>query len=166
MVKWLVNIATLFLLTVFLFSSTGFIVYKSHCTCSGEEYTSIIIKPATCETEFHQHHKHDQSHNEIACLEDECHECHSCEDHSNSCGCDSPESIFLKLKDKAVDDEVKFVAVQPIELIVLSSELLEELTIKSDELLTKSFYTDPPPKITSSIDFLIRIQNLKIPSLA
>ena len=151
---------------VFLFSSTGFIVYKSHCTCSGEEYTSIIVKPATCETEFHQHHKHDRAENEIACSEKECHECHSCEDHSNSCGCDSPKSIFLKLKDKAVDDEVKFVAVQPIELKVLSSELLEELAINSEDKFTDWFYSDPPPKITSSLDFLIRIQKLKIPSLA
>ncbi|WP_321996027.1 hypothetical protein [Draconibacterium orientale] len=164
--KGLKNIATLFLLVVFLFTSTGFIVYKSHCTCSGEDYTSIIVKPETCATEFHQHHKHDQSENEIVCSVEECHECHSCDGHSNSCGCDSPESIFLKLKDKAVDDDVKFVAVQPIELKVLSLKLLEELTIRSEDNITDWFYTDPPPKITSSLDFLIQIQKLKIPSLA
>ena len=151
---------------IFLFSSTGFILYKSYCSCSGDNYTSIIVKPSTCETEFHQHHQHDQENNEIACDEEACHECHVCEDHPNSCGCDSPESIFLKLKDKAVDDEIKFVAVQPVELKVSSSELLEELTINSEDNIPGFFYADPPPKISSSLDFLIRIQKLKIPSLA
>ncbi|WP_321373719.1 hypothetical protein [uncultured Draconibacterium sp.] len=165
--KWLQNIAITFLMMIFLFSSTGFIVYKSHCTCSGEEYTSIIIKPATCETEFHQHHKHDQENNEIVCAEEDCHECHACEeDHCNSCGCESPKSIFLKLKDKAVDDEIKFVATQPVVLKVFSSELLEELNINSEDNITDWLYTDPPPKISSSLDFLIQIQKLKIPSLA
>lgn len=151
---------------IFLFSSTGFILYKSHCTCSGEDYASIIVKPATCETEFHQHHKHEDSLFEIACSESECHECHSSEDHSDSCGCDSPESIFLKLKDKAVDDEAKFIATQPVEIKVLSSELLEKLTINIEDKINDYFYADPPPKVSSSLDFLIQIQKLKIPKVA
>lgn len=151
---------------ILLLSTSGFILYKSYCKCSGEDYTSIIVKPATCATEFHEHHTHDLSNNEIACSEGECHECQPAAEHSDSCGCDAPESIFMKLMDKAVNDEVKFVAVQPIQLKVFSSEVLEELIINAEDNINRCFYADPPPKITSSLDFLIRIQQLKIPSLA
>lgn len=160
------NISVLFLGVIFLLSTSGFILYKSYCACSGEDYTSIIVKPETCETDFHQHHKHDLSNNEITCSEGECHECQPAAEHSDSCGCDAPESIFMKLMDKAVNDEVKFVAGQPIQLKVFSSEVLEELIINTEDNINRCFYSDPPPKITSSLDFLIQIQKLKIPSLA
>lgn len=164
--KWFKNIGTVTLLMIFLFSSTGFIVYKSHCACSGEEYTSIIVKPETCETTFHQHHKHDDVNKTITCSEQECHECHSSEGCCDSCGCDSPEYIFLKLKDKAVDDEAKFIVVQSAGLQVLCSDLLEELTTISEDKSGGNYYLDPPPLTQSSLDFLIQIQKLKIPSLA
>lgn len=160
------NIAVLFLGMIFLLSTSGFVLYKSYCACSGEDYTSIIVKPATCETEFHQHHKHDFENNEISCSEGECHECQPIGEHSDTCGCEAPESIFMKLMDKAVNDEVKFVAVQPVELKVFSAEILCELKTNSEDNLNKRYYADPPPRIKSSLDYLIHIQQLKIPSLA
>ncbi|WP_297091987.1 hypothetical protein [uncultured Draconibacterium sp.] len=160
------KIASLLLGAIFLLSASGFNLYKSHCSCSGKEYTSIIIKPATCETEFHNHHKHDNLNNEIACSGNECHECHSCDGHADSCGCDSPESFFIKLKDKAIDEEVKFVSTQPIELEIASTSLFEKLISIDNQPENQKFYSDPPPLITSSFDFLIEIHRLKIPSLA
>ncbi|WP_319502823.1 hypothetical protein [uncultured Draconibacterium sp.] len=160
------NISVLFLGVIFLLSTSGFVLYKSYCACSGEDYTSIIVKPETCETDFHQHHKHDLSSNEITCSEGECHECQPTGKHSDTCGCEAPESIFIKLKDKAVNDEVKFVAAQPIELEVFSTDILEEPITNTADNLNKRYYVDPPPGITSTLDYLIQIQQLKIPSLA
>ncbi|WP_319590350.1 hypothetical protein [uncultured Draconibacterium sp.] len=160
------NIAVLFLGVVFLLSTSGFILYKSYCACSGEDYTSIIVKPETCKTDFHQHHKHDLANNEITCSEGECHECQPAGEHSDTCGCEAPESIFMKLMDKAVNDAVKFVAVHPVELKVFSSDILGELPADTDDTPIKRYYADPPPLISSTLDYLIHIQQLKIPSLA
>jgi hypothetical protein len=160
------NIAVLFLGVIFLLSTSGFVLYKSSCACSGQDYTSIIVKPETCETDFHQHHHHDWSNNEIACSEEECHECTPKGEHSDNCGCEAPESIFMKLMDKAINDAVKFVAVQPVELKVLSTNMLEEQPTDINDNLNKRYYADPPPRITSTLDYLIHIQQLKIPSLA
>lgn len=156
----------MFIGVIFLLSTSGFVLYKSYCACSGKDYISIIVKPETCETDFHQHHKHDLSNNEITCSESECHECQPTGEHSDTCGCEAPKSIFMKLMDKAVNDAVKFVAVQPVELKVFSSVTLEELTSDTDDNLNKRYYADPLPQITSTLDYLIRIQQLKIPSLA
>lgn len=147
-------------------STSGFVLYKSYCTCSGEDYTSIIVKPETCETDFHQHHKHDLANNEITCSGGECHECQPAGEHSDTCGCEEPESIFMKLMDKALNDTTKFMAVQPVELKIFSVDILEKPTSDTEDNLTERYYVDPPPRITSSLDYLIHIQKLKIPSLA
>lgn len=139
-------------------------MYKTNCSCTGEEQTSVFVRPETCEDVFHEHHKHDHKSNaELVCT---AHECHDCNDHTKSCGCDSPKFFFFKLKDKAIDDEVKYVSVQVVELVIASSDILAELCDDTSDDFIVSFYTDPPPKITSSVDFLINIQQLKIPSIA
>ena len=125
-----------------------------------------MVKPATCETDFHQHHKHDDENNELACAEDECHHCASETEHSDSCGCDSPESILIKLVDKAINDEVRFLKARTLQLTVIAHLALDEDFDRNDKATEQSFYTDPPPQIKSSADFLIKIQKLKIPSLA
>lgn len=129
----------------------------------GDEQTSVFVRPDTCKEEFLKHHKHDETNNEIACCASECHDCTN---HTKACGCDSPEIFFFKLKDKAVDDEVKFTTVQPVVITVLSSDLLEELMIDNTDKPALKIYNDPPPQITTSLDFLIQIQQLKIPALA
>lgn len=148
---------------IFIVSSSGYLMYTTNCLCTGETHATLFVRPATCEQTFHKHHKHNEEHEELACT---AHECHECVDHTKSCGCDSPQLIFLKLKDKAIDDEVNFVAVSTLEIAIVSSEILAELCIVNNDDSGDEFYTDPPPKIASSLDFLINIQQLKIPSLA
>ena len=100
---------------VFLLSSSGYLMYKSLCACTGEEQTSVFVRPETCEDDFHQHHKHDMQNEEAVCSAQECHECTS---HTNCCGCDSPEIFFFKLKDKVVNEDAKFTRVQPMVLYI------------------------------------------------
>jgi len=138
-------------------------MYKSNCSCTGDEQTTVFVRPETCGEEFHKYHKHDETNNEILCCEHECHDCYA---HTKSCGCDSPEFYFFKLKDKAVDEEVKFVVVQSHEIIIASSDILENLCDDKNDESYRIYYSDPPPKLTSSLEFLINIQQLKIPSLA
>ena len=149
---------------IFMLSSSGYVMYKTSCSCTGKEQTSVFVKPDTCEDNFHEHHKHDSHENEIVCS---AHECHECTSHTEACGCDSPEVFFFKLKDQAVDEEVKFVSlVTEIELFISSVDLLNNIIDTKTEIDVNTPYIDPPPKITSSLDFLIHIQQLKIPSLA
>lgn len=157
------NISVLLVAMIFLVSSSGYVLFKSSCSCTGLEQTSVFVKPPTCQETFHKHHIHDERKNEIACSENECHECTA---HEESCGCESPQIFFFKLKDKAVDDEVKFVVVKTVKLFVESRDILGELKNQEPEKTTRIHYTDPPPKIRSSFDFLIQIQKLKIPGLA
>jgi len=145
-------------------SSSGFILYKSHCSCTNEAYVSIIVKPATCESKYHHHHHfHNKNNKEVDCSENECHECLQ---HEKSCGCNSPKSFLIKLKDKAVNNTVKLVSLTPTELIVACSDILEKYNPQSEEQKYNFNYSGPPPKITSSLDYLIHIQQLKIPSLS
>lgn len=158
------NILVILLGMIFLISSSGYVMYKTHCSCTNREQTSLFVKPETCETSFHKHHKHDAGNKEITCNANECHECAT---HTKSCGCDTPEVFFFKLKDKAIDDEVKFVATASVmKLNVATNDLLYDISETDSGIEVITPYTDSPHKITSSLDFLITIQQLKIPSLA
>lgn len=148
---------------IFLISSSGYMMYKSNCLCTGEEQTTVFVRPETCGDDFHNHHKHDEADNEIICFADECHDC---TEHTKDCGCNSPEFFFFKLQDKALDEDIKFISVQVLEISIASSDLLAELCIKNDDVVTDSYYSEPPTNVVSSLDFLINIQQLKIPSLA
>lgn len=148
---------------IFLISSSGFVIYKTSCSCTDTEQVSIFVQPNTCGKTFHQHHKHDRVENEIACT---AHECHECESHIKSCGCDSPQIFFFKLNDKAVDGEVNFVNVQILEIFMPSADIFQRLLAHNSGSINHLVYADPPPKSTRSLDFLIQIQQLKIPSLA
>lgn len=138
-------------------------MFKSICACTGEEQTSVFVRPETCEDNFHQHHTHDAQKEEIACS---AHECHECTSHTNSCGCDSPEIFFFKLKDKVVKEAIKFTAVQPTILTVNFTDILDILNETEEQELEVEEYNSPPPNVISSLEFLIQIQQLKIPSLA
>ncbi|WP_343335062.1 hypothetical protein [Draconibacterium aestuarii] len=148
---------------IFLISSSGFMMYKTSCSCTGIEQTSVFVRPETCEEIFHEHHLHDFNQNEVECSSIECHDC---SDHTKSCGCDSPEIFFFKLKDKAIGDEIDFVTVQGIELFVARLEILAELAADNLQTCEQSFYPGSPPNVISSFDFLIQIHQLKIPLIA
>lgn len=146
-----------------MISSSGFVMYKTKCSCTGKNQTTVFVRPESCEDVYHKHHKHDDTNSEVVCSS---HDCHECSSHTKDCGCDSPEHFFFKLKDKAVDDEVKFVSTPVLEISIVSLEILAELWIETDDVNDDYLYVDPPLSITSSLDFLIQIQQLKIPALA
>lgn len=62
-----------------------------------------------------------------------------------------------------INEEVKFTWIQPIQDFVLYSSLQFNLDEKSRVLEPAEEYCDPPPLIDSSHEFLIHIQQLKIP---
>jgi hypothetical protein len=161
-VKKVNQILSVLLGMVFLISSTGVLIYKTHCACTGNEQISVYVMPETCEKNFHVHHAHNQCGCEIETTENECHECSSL---AHDCGCTSPEVRFFKLINQITEDEVSYVKVQPVKVSVAFLTVLVNL----QEIPKKEhvdFYTDPPPKIQTSRNFLIQIHQLKIPFLA
>lgn len=150
---------------IFLISSSGYVLYSSTCLCSGEKYTSVFVRPDTCETEFHSHHNHDADGNEQVCTVGECHECNTCHGHHSECGCESPEIYFFKLKDNAINEGVKFLASTPQPLQIGTVEVPETLLPDTEAFENESEVHIPPPRLESSLEFLISIQQLKIPSL-
>lgn len=115
--------------------------------------------PETCETDFHVHHTHDQSGNERETTESYCHECTS---HAHECGCTSPEVRFFKLINEITKDEVSFVKVEHVKISIAFLTILTSIQ-EITEIPKVVFYTDPPPKITTSKSFLIQVHQLKIP---
>lgn len=162
--KTVKTISAILLGMILLVSTSGYMLYKTNCTCTGEEQVSMFVTPESCETEFHQHHKHSKyDETEVSCSADECHECTP---HADNCGCESPEFFFFKLKDKAIDEEVKFIKVQPVMIVVADVDIFSGYTDDLIVLEEETKYIDPPPKLSSSLEFLIHIQQLKIPTLA
>lgn len=153
---------------IFLLSSSGYVIYSSTCLCSGESYTSVFIRPETCETSFHKHHNHDSEGNEQTCAAGECHECNTTfdEQQHNDCGCDSPTIYFFKLKDNTINEDVKFRVAEIPVLHVFTGEVPEVLLSDPKASEVESVLDSPPDKFSTSYDFLISIQQIKIPSLA
>ncbi len=148
---------------IYLASTTGVMVYKSHCSCIGKTEVSIYVTPETCETKIHHHHTHDTENNEVACGAGQCHECSN---HMHDCGCDSPEAFFFKLKNLFVDEEVVIVKAQPVELSVAWLDLDFSIFEPAETGKPDNFDIDSPPLLYSTKDFLIQIQQLKIPLTA
>ena len=145
---------------IYFVSSTGIVIYKTHCVCTGNEQVSVYVMPETCEKDFHVHHSHDQSGNERETTESCCHECTS---HAHDCGCTSPEFSFFKLVNPVNQEEIQFVKAQTIQISVSFLCVLTNLIEFQDVIEADSFYSDPPPNIESSLSFLIQIHQLKIP---
>ncbi len=154
------QILSVLLGVVFIVSTTGVLIYKTHCECTGNEQVSVYVMPETCETNLHVHHTHDQSGNERETTESCCHECSS---HTHHCGCTSPEVSFFKLINPVNQEEIQFVKAQPVKISIaflcVFANLIEIPVIKE----TNSFYIDPPPTVESSKNFLIQVRQLKIP---
>lgn len=147
---------------VFIVSSTGVLIYKTYCVCTGNEQVSVYVMPETCETDFHVHHTHNKSGNEIQTTENECHECSS---HAHDCGCTSPEVRFFKLINEITNDEVSYVKFEPVKISIAFLTILTSFQ-EISEIPKVVLYTDPPPKITTSKRFLIQVHQLKIPFTA
>ncbi len=157
------NISVLFLSIIFLVSATGILIFHSHCACTGNEHVSVYVSPETCEDNFHTHHTHSEAGEEICSSVSECHECNT---HTDECGCDSPDIRFIKLENQLVNEKVRIEKLQPLQLNIL--QYISAIFLSDTENLTGIEYTyiDPPPKTPTSLDFLIRIHQLKIYCLA
>jgi hypothetical protein len=148
---------------IYFISSTGIVVYKTNCSCTGNEQVSVYVTPKTCDTEIHRHHKHNNENNAVSCCAHECHECTTSEE---GCGCQSPEAYFFKLINPVVNEEVLFVKTQPVELKALFTCVISEVLFEAENEIIQPVNTGPPPLKCTSFDFLIQIHQLKIPSLA
>lgn len=158
-VKKAYQILSVMLGMILIVSSTGILIYKTHCACTGKKEVSIYVMPETCEEDFHVHHLHDKIGCEIETNEVTCHECSS---HDNGCGCTSPEVEFIKLINQISEDDVSFVKVHPVKITAVIATLL----IGFNEIIEKEpieFYTDPPPQKSNPKSFLIEVHQLKIP---
>lgn len=146
---------------IFIVSTTGILIYKTFCACTGNGQVSVYVMPETCEKDFHVHHSHNQCGCEIETTENKCHECSS---HTHGCGCSSPEVTFFKLINQITKDEISYVKVQPVKVLValLTVPISFEEISKNEQI---AFYTDPPPKNSTSRNFLIQVHQLKIPIL-
>jgi len=145
---------------IYFISSTGIIVYKSNCVCSGNEQVSVFVTPETCDTEMHQHHKHNNENISVSCC---AHQCDDCATDEKECGCQSPEAFFFKLIDPVVQEEVLFVKAQPLEIKIFIASLVIDSIFENENNLPIIFNTGPPPVKSTSLDFLIPIHQLKIP---
>jgi len=148
---------------IYFISSTGIVIYKTNCSCIGEEQVSVFVTPETCDTEIHQHHNHNEENNTISCC---AHECHECETTEKGCGCNQPETLFFKLINPVVNEEVVFVKAQPVEITVFFACLLINPVFENENNYQLNFKTGPPPVKNTSLDFLIPIHQLKIPLTA
>lgn len=147
---------------IFIVSSTGILIYKTHCSCTGTEQVGVYVMPKTCENESHLHHTHNQQGQELETNENCCHDCSS---QATDCGCTSPKVEYIKLMNRLSEEDISFIKVQPLKIFIPTTYLL----ICSNEITDKEvidFYTDPPPKISKSKSFLIEVHQLKIPFLA
>ncbi len=145
---------------IFLLSSSGYVLYKSSCLCTGEEQTTVFIKPETCETNFHEHHQHRADGREQSCSASTCHDCSG---HAEDCGCNEPTVFFFKLLDEVTNESAKFIKTPPIVIEVAKLEVFERLALEIHDDHGEVVYPDPPPVKNKSLDFLVEIQQLKIP---
>jgi hypothetical protein len=129
----------------------------------GTEQVSVFMLPETCESDFHQHHNHDASGEEISVS---CNECHECSNQEHSCGCSFPEVKFFKLVNQFLDDDTSYIHVKTSTFLVAFNKLYCSLIDEPDKVETKINYFSPPPNHLSSLEFLIQINQLKIPNIA
>jgi hypothetical protein len=157
------NIGVISIALIYLVSTTGVLVYKSYCFCTGEGDVSIYVAPETCSAKIHQHHTHNGHENEISCCAAQCHEC---SDNKSNCGCSTPEAFFFKLKNLFIEEETLLVKAQLPEIALINIDINYRIDLLVFNNQPKIIVSDSPPLIISPIDFLIQIQQLKIPSIA
>lgn len=131
--------------------------------CFGKEQITVFVTPETCESETHHAHDNDAVAMESGCSVGECDECTR---HQDDCGCKVPEALYFKLQNQITNEEVKFTKVLSFELVVAELIVFTELWAETDSFVKEDFYGDPTPNVPSAIEFLIQIQQLKIPHIA
>lgn len=162
------KISSILFVALFLVTSTGVVIFKSHCSCFDTEQLSIYVSPDSCD-EIHADGKDQESCSDSCCspysaqAEDRC--CSQGCDQNDSCDCDSPETFYFKLQDQ-VQEEIHYlvpeVPVLAVKLICLDNELEHGSMLVKDDCE----FPDPPPLVLSGQKYIIEIQCIKIPSVA
>ena len=117
---WIRNIALFVLGSIFLLTSAGIVIFKTHCACTGNEKVSLYITPETCTTDYHEKHNHIFDIKQNLNHESDC-----CNNHHNDCGCSEPDVEYVKLKNQLIDEEIEFVKYSPhVQAIMFSSILV------------------------------------------
>lgn len=136
-------------------------MYKSLCSCTGNEKVTVFVQSEICET-----------HDQVFCCKEEVKPCCSsketqqCKSHSSDCNCDKPELTYIKLIDYVVNEEVKFTKANPV-IVMVAFSIVQFKLWETDEQVESGYtYIDPPPVHNSSLEFLILINQLKIPHIA
>lgn len=160
-VKLIRNIFVLILVTVYLVSSAGILVFKSHCCCAPGEQLSVYKNPETCNPEKGEYFAHILGGNHSSDIETQ----NNNSDKSN-CGCNGPKVFYFKLNNQAekiasTHQKIQIPVTGEIIYSIHTDVLGEFLTI-----FTPGNYSEPPPLNNNSIEFLIQIHQLKIPSVA
>jgi hypothetical protein len=153
----------------FLLSVSGILVIQSHCSCSGKNNISIYLPPETCSSimDDHQHlfdfHAANLGHCcEHEALHDEC----GLEDICHSCGCESPEAQFFKLKNQFTEkkvSDVKSLVSKVMAEILLYNHVSDRGIVPENNL---NWFKYPPPLIASQSTFIHFICKTKIPDIA
>jgi hypothetical protein len=161
-VKWINRISVLLLGIIFLLSATGIVVYQTHCSCTGYEHVSLYVSPETCEDNFHTHHMHQKGGEVVPSEKGKCHECAS---HTKDCGCNDMNMSYFKLKNEVVHEKGRSETKLPLRFIQPEFVIVLVSVISNESPKIDYNYIEPPSDKTS-LDFLIRIHQLKIPHLA
>jgi hypothetical protein len=143
-------------------SAAGIVVFHSFCTCTGSDHYSLYVTPEKCTESYHVHHKHGYNGEEESATAEECHECNS---HEDDCGCNDPGIKLYQLDDRVLNGNPRSV-MQPVPVTVLNDLLPALLSSSGDADPPQVLFCESPPGIQRSLDFLILIQQLKIPELS
>ena len=161
--KGLKNISILVLGAIFLLSATGVVIFRTNCICTGSESLSLYTMPETCEeiNDIHLSQCLSQKLEGEAAI-DEC-----CSPKENESGCPTPEVTYFKLINHLINDETEYVKSLAAPVFIAK---LDDFFIQFNDSVTTTektyFYCEPPPQINSTREFLIQINQLKIPSIA
>ncbi len=159
MKNWLKQILAVLLLIPFLMSTTGFVFYKSFCSCTGNSKVSIYVAAETCSS--HGSSEMVKMDTESCCSS----QVSQCSIHNSSCECDTPNVTYVKLDSKVINATTSFVfSADKIEFVQwnIDKERLAELFWKKNTFLA---YIEPPPKFTNQNDYLNLICQLKLPEI-
>ena len=151
------KILSILLVVPFLMSTMGFVVYLSHCSCSGEDSVSVFVESECCESMHHDHHA---SESMCSCGDSESSTCNLDE---SGCNCQLPDFQYFKLDEKVVGFQGRIDLAVSYELELFATELSQfglVVDVEENEWLGSN---DPPPVLYPDTDYLNFICQLKIP---
>ncbi len=147
------KISVIVLGIIFMMASSGILIYQAECICTGTEHASVFVSPETCEDDPDHHHS-----------DDFIHDCEACTVPVSDCGCESPKVEYVKLNNQIVQEKSRSSNLQPVQ-IELPALLTNNYFSPVNELFEpEEKYEPSPPKTISTIDYLVFIQQLKIPA--